>query len=603
MIQFKSSPSIYWFYLVCFIGLLAEWLLFTFSEAWVGGNNLVTIAKGAGDCAMLLIPFWFIPNKYKGWILIISWLASTFFLFNLWYCRFWDNLIPITFYRLTSNLNSDLINSVKALIKASDCIMILTPIGVTLYYFLFARKIIRKEPSQSKSAKYLCIGVTLVAFLLSQTAYSVTTMKWNRGVGFGANTFTEATIARLSLENPASLYEYSNNGLSVYGIQSIIGIAEDLTTKKSIKLNDKDLNSIAGYFRDIPELTPMPEFFANSNKNLILILVESLNAYVINKEINGHPITPFMNAMLDSAGTIAALNIIPQVKTGCSNDGQLLTNTGLLPLNYGVSSMEFGEKNIYPNLVEILDRPEAVALFGDTGYTWNQTAAFQSYGFKNIHTFTSYESEAKKFGRDKALFNLGEDIIPSLKQPFFVEFVTFSMHTPFTDKAIPVKDWLKDSGLPIIDINYLNMTHYFDQSLKSFVEFLKKENLYDNTVIVIVSDHSMGLTTEKQKSSSVNIYRQDVLPMMFMALNAGTTIKRTEIAGQVNVFPTILQIMNRTTENYHGMDRSLLDPALHSAVSTKGEILGTPDDKDAERQRRSFNVADSLQRGDYFRQR
>lgn len=601
MNTFKFHSNIYWFYAVCFIGLLSEWLLFTFSEAWIGGNNLVTIAKGVGDCAMLLIPFWFLPNRYKGWTLLIIWLASFFFLFNLWYSRFWDNLIPIYFYRLSSNLNSDLVNSVKALVKASDCIIVLVPILTTIYYFLYARRRIRQEAVVPKRIKLICLALTLVAFLLSQIAYSVTMIRWNRAVGFGADNLREATIARLSLENPAAMYEYSTNGLSVYGVQAFLGIIKDLTEKKSIDLNNQDVNKLSKYLDKVPKLSPIAQFEANQDKNLIIFLVESLNAFVINKEVNGHQITPFMNSMLDSVGTLSALNIVPQVKQGCSNDGQLLTNTGLLPLNYGVSSMEFGSRNIYPSLVNILKRPDAVALFGDTGYTWNQTAAFESYGFKNIYTYTNYESEAKKLGRDKALLKLGEKIIPTLRQPFFVEFVTFSMHAPFTDKAVPIPDWLKDSGLSLIDINYLNMTRYFDESLKAFVEFLKKKGLYDDTVIVIVSDHSMGLTSEKHESSSVNIYRYDELPMMFMALNTGHTFKKTDVAGQVNVFPTILQIMDRTNEKYHGMDRSLIDPELRSAVTTKGNILGMPSDRDAARQQRSFNVADSLQRGDYFR--
>ena len=616
MSRFKSSSSIYLFYAVCFIGLLAEWLLFTFSVAWTGGNNLVTIAKGIGDCAMLLIPFWLLPDKYKGWTLLILWLLSAFFLCNLWYCRFWDNLIPINFYRLSSNVNGDLINSVKALVKASDCIIVLVPILATLYYFLYVRPTMpvaevsnlrnipdtgRKLETSATSNRLMAIGLTLAAFLLAQAAYSVTTLKWNRGSGLGAQTFTTATLERLSVENPASLHDFSYNGLSVYGIQAIIGIVKDLTSKKAIELTPKDLKKITEYLGDVPELKAIPEFTANRDKNLIIILVESLNADVINREVNGQPVTPFMNSMIDSAGTIAALNIIPQVKQGCSNDGQLLTHTGLLPLNYGVSSMEFGEKNIYLNLVEILNRPNAVAIFGDSGYTWNQTEAYRSYGFKSIHPSSDYDAESEKFGKDRAMFRFGEKIIANFNQPFFVEFVTFSMHVPFTDKAVPVKDWLKDSDLAVNEINYLNMTRYFDESLKEFVDFLKHKHLYDNTVIVIVSDHSQGLAVEKSEFGSDNNDRQDALPMMFMALNTGHTFKKTDVAGQVNVFPTILQIMDRTNEKYHGMDRSLLEPELRSAVTTKGNILGNPGDRDAARQQRSFNVADSLQRGDYFR--
>lgn len=589
------------FYLICFLGLLCEWLPFTFSAAWTGGNNFVTVAKGIGDCMMLLISFWFIHDRYKGWILTILWAISIFFLCNLWYFRFWGNLIPITFYRLSGNVNADLLNSVRALIKAYDCLFIIIPAAVTIYYFCYARKRILKEAKTSKKIKYGGIILSIATFVLAQGAYTVTSLKWSKSAGIGDTTFMGATVARLSVENPASLHDFSYNGLSIYGIQSIIGVIKDLTEKKSIILNDNDITSIRNFLNSVPQFDTIPELAGNRDKNLIIILVESLNADVIGKTIEGNEITPFLNSMLDSAGTVSALNIIPQVMMGCSNDGQLLTNTGLLPLKHGVSSMEFGEGNTYPNLPQILNRPEATAIFGDTGYTWNQIEAYRSYGFKTIFTLNDYKSQSDKLGRDKAMFNFSEKIIENLKQPFLLELLTFSMHVPFKESSVPLKDWLATAELPINEKNYLNMTRYFDDSLKGFVDFLKSKNLYDDTVIVIVSDHSQGLATGDTDFDEGNNDLQDAMPMLFMALNTGFTYKKPDISGQVNVFPTILQIMGQTGESYRGMDRSLLDPELKSAVTTQGEILGSPDEKDSARQLRAFNVTDSLQRGDFFR--
>ena len=105
-----------------------------------------------------------------------------------------------------------------------------------------------------------------------------------------------------------------------------------------------------------------------------------------------------MNAPVNAENTVSALNIVPQVKEGCSNDGQLLTNTAASPLDKGVSSMLFGDRNIYPSLPRILARKKPTVIFGDNGATWNQTGAYEGYGFEEILNIHDYEKGQKKRG-------------------------------------------------------------------------------------------------------------------------------------------------------------------------------------------------------------
>lgn len=122
------------FFATCFLLFLAEWLLFIDDIGGIGNKYIVTIAKGIGDIAALFIIYWFLPQKRKWIILVIIWLVSVFFLFNAWHCRFWDEFISVTFYRLTSNINADLVNSVKALVRITDILYILIPAACTLLY-------------------------------------------------------------------------------------------------------------------------------------------------------------------------------------------------------------------------------------------------------------------------------------------------------------------------------------------------------------------------------------------------------------------------------------------------------------------------------------
>lgn len=51
-----------------------------------------------------------------------------------------------------------------------------------------------------------------------------------------------------------------------------------------------------------------------------------------------------------------------------------------------------------------------------------------------------------------------------------------------------------------------------------------------------------------------------------------------------------------------GIDRSLLDPQLSSSVTQQGKTKGNATLSEISRQRRAYDIADSIQRGDYFRQ-
>lgn len=589
------------FYIICYLFLLFEWIWFTQSIGGMGAKFIVTVAKGIGDCAALFIVYWLLPPK-KAWLLLIMiWMISVFFLFNEWHCRFWGDFIPATFYRLSSNLNMDLINSVKALVNFPDCVYILIPTLCTASYILFFKKHILQHDGISRKYKLIVISISLTLFALSQLAFNITISRWNRNSGLGATSFHEITQQRITAECFPCKFDFQKEGLSIYFLRASIEIIRDLTTKHTIELKQNDIDNISEFLDNIPEFTDIPALKGNTNKSIIIIVVESLNADVVFRNVNGHEITPVMNFLVEREGSISSLNMIPQVKQGCSNDGQQLINTGLLPLNNGVSSMLFSHKNVFPDLGKIMNIEKPIAIFGDNGNTWNQTRAYQSYGFKEIYNINHFNESAKRIGRDAALFNFANRIIDGLKSPFLVELVTFSMHVPFMEECVPMQSWLNTDDLSLNEKNYLNMVNYFDMSLGCFLEYLKSANLFDNTVIFIVSDHSQGLGVSSSQFRDGNNNHQDSLPMIFLAINTGVTKKITATTGQVNVFPTILHIMNRLDGKYRGLGRSLLDPELSSAVTTHNKIKGNTESEDISAQTRAFEISDSIQRGDFFR--
>lgn len=595
-----AQELIYFF--TCFICLIIEWLVFVFMYAPVGNSVLITIVKGCGDCLMLLIVYWFIPSKLKWILLIIIWLLSFFFLFNAWHIEFWDDIIPVTFYRLFNNVNSDLLGSIKALLSISDLSFVIPPIIATIVYYNCYKISTKSHMYQFINInKALMISITIILFIVSQSAFIVTNCKWNKDSEVGESSFLGIMNERLTNNILTSRYDFQREGLSFFIVRAFIEIISDLTTKHTIDIDSKGTASISSYIRNVPNFPVVSEFQENQDKNVIIIIVESLNSDVIGKKINDHEITPNLNKIINSTGTISSLNMIPQVKQGCSNDGQLLINTGLLPLDKGVSSMLFGDRITYPQLGKILNINNTIAIFGDSGNTWNQTRAFKSYGFNKIYRISDFEKRSKEIGRDLAMFEFTNSFFDNIKQPFLIELVTFSTHIPFSEKCVPIKQWLKTDSLSKNEMNYLNMINYFDSSLGYFIDQLNNNQIMGNTVLFIISDHSQGLGVDASKFKDNDNNRQDILPMAFIAMNTGITKKIDRKTGQVNVFPTILHIMNKFNKSYHGLGRSLLDDQLTSAVTTKYQIYGNRHSEDIKRQYRAYQISDSIQRSDYFR--
>ena len=301
------------FFTTCFLLFLAEWLLFTEDIGGIGNKYIVTIAKGIGDIAALFIIYWFLPQKREWIILVIIWLVSVFFLFNAWHCRFWGEFISVTFYRLTSNINADLVNSVKALVRITDIFYILIPAACTLLYLFVCRKHMRTEMNFSGKQRVLAVCMSLSAFALSQLAFGITTKKWQEDL-FPDDTLTDILLERFCFNKHTVKYTFCSEGLCMYFLEAVVEIGKDIVSRHYIELNETDLRKISDFMADIPEIPGTPDFSANKDKNVVIILVESFNSDVIFHKINGNEITPVMNARLNAENTVSALNIMTQVK-------------------------------------------------------------------------------------------------------------------------------------------------------------------------------------------------------------------------------------------------------------------------------------------------
>lgn len=582
------------FYLLVMAVLIAVWWwegVTTGSQS--GRTALARFLKYLGDAALLTTPFLFFGRRYRWTILIPVYVITLWAVGSVWYYRFWGDLPGFTSVLLIGNVGTELARSVLALWKWSDALILLLPVVLTGCYVWGWRKVVKKF-SLPKFWKLSFPVCAVFLFMVGQAVCSHVRRSYTASFG-QEESLVSATINRISNGIITNSNDLATNGPIVHFFKSV----RDLVRLFSLKIPLDDINrqTVESFISTTPAFPALPDSIlqSNQNKNVIIIVVESLNAYALSTKVDGQDVAPVMRGLLTEEGTLSALNIMTQVNTGGSSDGQMILNTGLYPLQNLPTANVLGTDNSFPGLPKILDREENIAIFGDDGNVWNESHTFSSYGFEKVLTRKDYPGLVKELGGDGALFKFASNLIPSLRQPFFIELLTVSMHVPFNDTDIPtglLPEWADGTS---VERNYLAMVNYFDSRLGQFLEGLKEAGIYDDTLIFIVSDHSHELATGDKHFS------KEEVPMVMIAVNSGLTGPIDKTAGEIDVFPTLLNLVGKTgPEGWRGAGRTMLAPGSGGVLLPSGEIIGECDSTDISRLREAREVSEIILRTDYF---
>lgn len=519
-------------------------------------------------------------------------MVSLLMFCNVLYYRFWKDIMGFESLMLWKNVNSVLLKSAVGLLVPGDILFVAVPLLLTVIYCMKYKAIeFPGYPRLMSRLRIICF--LLVCFCGSQLGYAVSAYRYGRSVGLDEK-FIDVFMRRYRIAIFKNQYEYNSVGGLCFGIKSLCHV---LTHHRTIDIDDtSDIDSFIreiGRYNSADSIMPDSIVENNSGKNLIVIVVESLNSEVIGKTIGDKRVTPTLDSLLQAEGTISSLNMVTQVDKGGSSDGQLLINTGLLPLKSEAASMSFSGRIDLPSLVRKLRKDNNIAVFADDASGWKQREVYGNMGFDRVHCSSDFDEDIDLIGSDAAMFRFGEKLISEAKGSFFIEFITISMHVPFEEIGIPMQPWLIGVN-PITERNYLNTVNYFDRELGGFLVWLNDNKLYDNSIIVIVSDHSQTVN----ENWGDDLYEEE---MAFVAVNTGVTRAVTAKTGQVNVYPTIVRLMNANSSGceYTGLGKTLLDPFLSGALDPDGKVHG--DSVDHVQMNRAWQVSDSIIRGDYFR--
>jgi len=292
-------------------------------------------------------------------------------------------------------------------------------------------------------------------------------------------------------------------------------------------------------------------------KNLIVIQVEALQDFVIGLDYNNQEITPNLNKLVKASSSIYYDQYFQLLGTGNTADAEFVSHNSLHPALGEPIYSKYTDNTFYGLPWLLRDNGyTAWALHGYVKDFWNREEAYKGQGFQRfISEEDFYFPVAIGFGlRDQDFFQQSTDFLKELdsidKHPFYAFLVTLTSHTPFKmPKAyhrLELFDEDKDNMLG----NYLQSIHYTDRHLGKFIEDLKEEGLYDDTVIAIYGDHFAIKSTQEEASLMTKLLDReyDYDEMLHIPLiihvpgeDIGETI--STVGSQLDFYPTIMNIM------------------------------------------------------------
>lgn len=519
--------------------------------------------------------------------IVVMALLDVLMVANLMYFRTYYSAIPASSYLEAGNL-ADFKASVTDSLRWADIVLPLITIVTAVMAFRY--KTTKRQPL---TAVLKWWAAPLAGFALLLT-----------GVNLCKGGFHKSLR---SVRQSAYLCSADAPIFSVFGCiwYDITDAAEPITPEKQAE--------IERWLASQPKHQPA-DSVTEKRSNLLIVFAESLESWVLEKKVDGKEITPCLNRLLKEKSTLYAPNVLTQVKGGRSIDAQLMICSGLLPLMSGTYSSLYYDNTFYTlqKAMRGLKHSRSYLLTIDKVSTWNQGAVARSFGTDTIisyHDFKMTEAfgthkrigDASFFQQCREKIERGEVWKPG--ESVYMQFVTYSGHAPFK-----LPDHLRTitfpASIPEKAADYMTTAHYTDKAIGDFVAYLKTLPQYKETIVVIVGDHE-GLASYRQELVGNPACRglvSDKQLTPFIVLNSPVGMRYDKFMGQIDIYPTLLNLMQLDAYRWHGLGQSILDPRKQGvAVGSVMNVEGTGSDKEVERLKEAHTVSDYMLRYDWLK--
>ncbi|KMK91757.1 LTA synthase family protein [Rossellomorea marisflavi] len=494
--------------------------------------------------------------------LVINFLMSFLLYANVVYYRFFNDFITVPVL-LQAKTNNGLGSSALELLRPWDILYFLD-FFIIISLMLF-KKVKVQEKLRFRSVMALMTSAVLI-FLL------------NLGL---ANIDRPELLTRSFDRNYLVKYLGMNN-FTIYDV-----IQNSKTSAKRALADSNEVSEVENYVK-ANKAEPNPEYFGKAKgKNVIYISMESLQSFVIGRDLNGEEITPFLNSLIDDKEAIYFDNLFHQTGQGKTSDAEFIMENSLYPLPQGAVFMTHAN-NTYQSSPAILkgEGYSSAVFHGNYKTFWNRSEMYRSMGYDQFFDATYYDmskpEEQLPYGlKDKPFFEESIPLLKSMKQPFYSKFISLSNHFPF-DRHEEDTDFGQGDTKDGVVNRYFQTAHYMDEALEDFVNDLKENGLYDDTMIVLYGDH-YGISENHNKAMAEVLGKEEItdfdnaqlqrVPLLILNSGAEGGVDHT-YSGQIDVRPTVFHLLGIDTTDYMSFGQDMLSKEHKQIVPFRnGDVI------------------------------
>ncbi|MCK4667782.1 sulfatase [Candidatus Dependentiae bacterium] len=385
---------------------------------------------------------------------------------------------------------------------------------------------------------------------------------------FRKNKYKDNLIELSWQHNSLRLKKFLNQKLNI----KIVFSSKDTSCKEAVQFGITRLKFIKQIHR--------PRNINKKNKNIIIVLSDALRYDKVFTEL-----TPFLNSMRSEIKNLTpSYSVAPWTWPSVPS-----ILTGVYPFKHGI--YRFDKHELNPKVKMIGE------IFQENGYI---TSCFSSNPLiKRKYQF----DRGFDFFMELPLVSL-DNYLPFIKDwiTYFKHYNFFSYihcmdtHTPYIAPARYLKKLkVKQKNLSpeivqniIHDVNEQgnneNLNHdvleeikkmydaqvmYFDNSMRKLIDFLKKEKVFDNTIILVLSDHGEEFMEHSNLAHGYSFYEAlSRVPLLIINGDIKDLPER-EFYSTLDIFPSLLELSGlKTNQKSDGL-------SILKAVSDRDLFLAT----------------------------
>lgn len=432
------------------------------------------------------------------------------------------------------------LNNYSSFVDFKDCIFIFLS-GV----ILTSVRLISKNSLLTLNA-YILLPVTLFFILSGLLCFVFCSYRFEeRNIALYSNPLSY--IVSEQIHNFLDPYYWRKDLPSTEQIQSIALIDSSFVNKTIINQHIQKKAIIA---------SPIPW-------NIVLIILESTGSTHIFEKNSHHPTSmPFLQSL-----TKRGLWLNNNYSTGNTS---LLGGFGILTGLYASPSASFfsaRRDTIVPVIANFLDKKyEKIFVIASASQYYFPEHLVKN-GFNHFYDartipHTPDSLLQKLYLREELSTGFFISSLAKAKSPFIATYWSSAAHFPYFDYGKKYEIITKNLNNPLS--RYVNNLNLLDQQIKRIYQALEKNDLLNNTILVIVGDHGENFGEHVAPGSWIHgsaLYQEQIkVPLLFFQPRIFKPRTINQITSSADIVPTLLDAMNVSYNSQLVQGESVLKP-------------------------------------------